>query len=428
MSDLVDDLTGPVVGFAQTLRAAGVDASPERVHAFLDALRALDATDRGSVYWAGRVTLCADPDDLERYDRVFAAFFDGVRTSARTRTHRQVRLAPDAMSSTPATGEAPDDDGPTLRAVTRNASRVEQLRHRDISGLDDDERRDLDRLLATFSLPGEARRSRRRAPDRSGAIDRRRTVRAMLSSGGEPGRLARHTPRERPRPVVLLVDVSGSMAGYADALLRFAHAASRRRTGRTEVFTMGTRLTRVTEELAHRDPDTAMRAVSAAIPDWEGGTRLAETLKTFLDRWGQRGTARGAIVVVLSDGWETGDAGQLGEQVARLSRLAHRLIWANPRAARPGFAPTAAGMAAALPSCDQLVEGHSLAALEELARTVAGAGRSTSRASQRRRTVVAAGGRARPTDPARPRGPHDPPADAVDRSGSAPDPGAGDHA
>lgn len=389
---MTPDLTGSVVGFAHTLRAAGVDASPERVHAFLEALTALDVTARGAVYWAGRVTLCGDPDDLERYDRVFAAFFDGTPATARSRTHRRVQLGPTAISSTPATGEATDEDLPTLRTVTRTASRVEQLRHRDFSDLDAHERHELARLLATFSLPGEARRTRRRSPDRRGSVDRRRTVRAMLAAGGEPGRLARHVPQERPRPVVLLVDVSGSMAGYADALLRFAHAASRRRGATTEVFTLGTRLTRVTEELTHRDPDTAMRAVSAAIPDWEGGTRLGDTLTEFLDRWGQRGMARGAVTVILSDGWETGDVARLGEQVQRLSRLTHRLIWANPRAGRPGFAPTAAGMAAALPWCDQLVEGHSLAALEALAETVAGVGRSTSRADQRRRTVVAASG------------------------------------
>ena len=421
------DLAGSVVGFAHTLRAAGVDASPERVHAFLGALAALDVTDRGAVFWAGRVTLCGDPDDLERYDRVFAAYFDGTPVSARTRAHRRVQLGPTAISSMPATGGVEDDDLPTLRTVTRSASRVEQLRHRDISDLDERERQELARLLATFTLPGETRRTRRRAPDRRGSVDRRRTVRSMLAAGGEPGKLARHRPRERPRPVVLLVDVSGSMAGYADALLRFAHAASRRRTGTTEVFTLGTRLTRVTEELTHRDPDTAMRAVAAAIPDWEGGTRLGETLATFLDRWGQRGTARGAIAVILSDGWETGDVAVLGEQVERLSRLTHRLIWANPRAGRPGFAPTAAGMAAALPWCDQLVEGHSLAALEDLARTVAGVGRSTSRAGQRRRTLVATSGARDPVGPdrsAESAGSQSPPVDAADPSGPVADPGA----
>jgi uncharacterized protein with von Willebrand factor type A (vWA) domain len=205
-------------------------------------------------------------------------------------------------------------------------------------------------------------------------VDRRRTLQRVLHAGGEPTRLAWQRRRSRPRRVVLLVDVSGSMSAYADALLRFAHAATRRLRGPgTEVFTLGTRLTRVTREMAARDADAALRAVADAVPDWSGGTRLGELVKQFLDDWGQRGTARGAVVVVLSDGWERGDATLLGEQMARLHRLAHRVVWANPRAGRPGFAPLAAGMAAALPHVDDFVSGHSLAALERLAAVVAGA-------------------------------------------------------
>lgn len=368
---MTDDLTASAVGFARMLRAAGVDATPDRVHAFVAALDELGATDRAGVYWAGRVTLCSDPDDLARYERVFAVFFDRAGMVVPSPVPAEVV----GVETLPLGDEAAEGDQPAWRTQIREASAAERLRNRDIAELDATERRELERLLAAFSLPGESRRSRRRQSGPRGAVDRRRTVRRMLAAGGEPGTLRHEAPRRRPRPVLLLVDVSGSMAGYADALLRFAHAARRRHPGRTEVFTLGTRLTRVTAALGHRDPDTAMRAVSEAIPDWEGGTRLGSTLKEFLDRWGQRGVARGAVAVVLSDGWETGSATLLGEQVARLSRLAHRLVWANPRAARPGFTPTAAGMAAALPWCDDLVEGHSLAALEHLAAVVAGAAR-----------------------------------------------------
>ncbi|GGI03407.1 vWA domain-containing protein [Egicoccus halophilus] len=359
------------VGFARALRAAGVDADPTRVHAFVAALDVLAPERTRDVYWAGRLTLCSGPDDLARYDRVFAAFFAGVAVPGRARTARRVQVTAAALA-TPGSGTA-DDEAPTVTAVTRHASAYETLRHRDVARLDDHERAELHRLLRAFSLPGELRRTRRRQPARRGPVDRRRTVRALLAAGGEPGRLHRTSPRPRPRRVVLLVDVSGSMAGYADALLRFAHAAVRARRAPTEVFTLGTRLTRVTSELAHRDAETAMRAVSAAIPDWSGGTRLGATLREFLDRWGQRGVARGAVVVVLSDGWETGDPDELATQVRRLSRLAHRLVWANPRAGRPGFAPTAGGMAAALPYCDAFQAGHSLASLEALAAVVAGA-------------------------------------------------------
>lgn len=392
------DLGPSLVGFARTLRGAGVDATPDRVHAFVGALEVLDVARRDDVYWAGRVTLCSGPDDLERYDRVFAAFFAAERVHVRAAPDRDVHVR-EARGS-PASSGAPDEDAPDLQLVVRRATAAERLRHRDVTDLDEVERAELRRLLAAFALPGEARRSRRRGPAPRGSIDRHRTVRRMLASGGETARLLDERPRPRPRRVVLLVDVSGSMAGYADVLLRFAHAASRRHLGVTEVFTLGTRLTRVTDELHHRDADTAMRAVSAAIPDWEGGTRLGPTLREFLDRWGQRGVARGAIVVVLSDGWETGQVGELADQVARLGRLAHRLVWANPRAGRPGFEPTAAGMAAALPHCDQLVEGHSLAALEHLARVVAGAASDPvqRRARRQRARALTLAGGARPPD------------------------------
>jgi uncharacterized protein with von Willebrand factor type A (vWA) domain len=372
------DLTPSVVGFVRALRAAGVDASTDRVHAFVAALDVLDPSTRGDVHAAGRVTLCAHPDDLDRYDRVFAAYFDHDASARRGRPRRQVRIGGTQLAAVAATPGSDDPDAgelPALAAGPREAAATEVLRHRDVVDLDARERAELHRLLATFRLPGATRRSRRHAPARRGQVDRRRTVRSLLAAGGEPGRIHRRAPRRRPRRVVLLVDVSGSMAGYAEVLLRFAHAAVRGREAPTEVFTLGTRLTRVTDALAHRDPDVAMRAVAAAVPDWEGGTRLGATLRTFVDRHGRPGLARGAVVVVLSDGWDTGEPAHLGVQVERLSRLAHRVVWANPRAARPGFAPTAGGMAAALPWCDALVEGHSLAALEHLAAVVAGTAR-----------------------------------------------------
>jgi uncharacterized protein with von Willebrand factor type A (vWA) domain len=361
-----------LLGFARALRAAGVDASAERVHAFLRAVDVLRPGMRADVYWAGRLTLCADRDDLERYERVFAAYFGAGQATGRPvsatpppRLRLVVRDAAEPRTSC---------HGPEAPPIASLASSAEVLRHRDIADLDTAEREQLRRLLAAFALRGETRRSARRRPARRGEVDPHRTVRELLRRGGEPARLRRHARAERPRRVVLLVDVSGSMAPYADALLRFAHAAARH--GRTEVFTIGTRLTRVTRELAHRDPDLAMAAVAAAVPDWRGGTRLGELLRAFLNRWGQRGMARGAVVVLLSDGWERGDPELLGAQMRRLRRLAHRVIWANPRKARPGYAPLAAGMAAALPSVDAFVEGHSLAALERLAAAVRGADRA----------------------------------------------------
>nr|WP_244904886.1 VWA domain-containing protein [Streptomyces prasinopilosus] len=360
-----------LLGFARALRAAGADAGAERVHAFLRAVDAVRPGARTDVYWAGRLTLCAGPDDLERYDRVFTAYFGtggsgGPPAPAPPRPRRRlvVREAADHRAG----GAAEERPGPPLAV---RASSAETLRHRDLADLAAAEREQVRRLLAALAPRGEVRRTARRRPARRGDVDPHRTVREMLRRGGEPAPLRRRARAERPRRLVLLVDVSGSMAPYADALLRFAHAAVRGRTA--EVFTIGTRLTRVTRELSHRDPGPALGAAWAAVPDWRGGTRLGALLREFLDRWGQRGMARGAVVVLLSDGWERGDPELLAAQMRRLHRLAHRVIWANPLKARPGYAPLAAGMAAALPSVDAFVEGHSLAALEDLAAVVRGA-------------------------------------------------------
>ena len=364
--DAVDSL----VGLARTLRAAGTPVSPERVQAAVVAAAALHPGSREDLYWAGRLTLCASPDDLARYDRVFAAYF-GDRPAALVRRPRVVR--PGLRLAPGAAGE-PGGDGDGEPDGVAAASSVEQLRHKDVARMTPDERAELGRLLALLRLPGEPRRVRRRTPAPRGPVDAHRTLRGWLAAGGEPARLHRERPSTRPRRVVLLVDVSGSMDPYADALLRFAHAASGRgRAGPPcEVFVLGTRMTRVTREMAHRDPDAALAAVAEACPDAGGGTRLGGLLKEFLDRWGARGLARGAVVVVLSDGWERADPQLLGEQTARLARLASRVVWCNPRKAAPGYAPLAGGMAAALPHVDDFVEGHSLAAYERLALVVRG--------------------------------------------------------
>ncbi|MWA01307.1 VWA domain-containing protein [Actinomadura sp. LD22] len=366
-----------MVGFARTLRAAGGTADPERVQALLAALDHLDVLDPSEVYWAGRLTLCADPDDLARYDRCFAAYFSGATAGPVRRPPpvvvRRVTVAePDGGA-----GGDEEEDGEVSAAT---ASAVEVLRDRDVARLTAAERAEVARLIAVLDAGAERRRSRRFTPAPAGRLDPARTVRETLRRGGETSLLRHRAHRTRPRRAVLIVDVSGSMGPYADALLRFAHAAARSGGRDVEVFSAGTRLTRLTRELRHRDADAAMAAASAAIPDWSGGTRLGEELKEFLDRFGQRGLARGAVVVIASDGWERGDAALLGEQMARLRRLAHRVIWANPHKARPGYEPLTAGMAAALPHVDDFTSGHSLAALEGLARLIADTGRGRAHA------------------------------------------------
>ena len=358
------DVVDTVLGFARTLRHAGVAASPDRVESMLVALGALDVLDPGAVYWAGRLTLCAGPDDLDRYDAAFAVYFAGERPRAPRPSGRpEVHLT----TTAPLEPGSPDgDEDPEAPDLAVQASAEEVLRHRDVAELTPAEREHLRRLFALLAPATPMRPSRRRRASPQGSVHPARTVRRALRSGGEVSRLMRHRRQARPRRVVLLVDVSGSMAPYADALLRFAHAAVRAHPGVTEVFTIGTRLTRVTREMRLRDPDKALAASGSAIPDWSGGTRLGEVLKAFLDRWGQRGTARGAVIVVCSDGWERGGTDLLAAQMVRLRRLAHAVVWVNPHKGRSGYEPLTGGMQAALPSVDHFVSGHSMAAFEEL--------------------------------------------------------------
>ena len=362
------DVAATMIGFARVLRVAGVDASTDRVQAMLTALDHLDVLSGRDAYWAGRFTMCGNPDDVARYDAAFAAFFAGeVPRFAQS-------LPGQIVGKVAALGPNSDPDGtsdadPTEVPTATTASDVEVLRAKDIASLTAAEREDVRRMLARIDTVGPTRRSMRYSPARRGAVDARRTIRQMLRRGGEAEEVLHRAHRPRPRRIVALIDVSGSMEPYADILLRFAHVVSRRRPD-VEVFTIGTRLTRVTRQMSHRDPDAALKAVGHAVPDWSGGTRLGELLKAFLDRWGQRGTARGAIVVLASDGWERGDSALLGEQMRRLHRLAYRVVWVNPHSGKAGYQPITAGMSAALPYVDALVAGHTLEAFEKLAATL----------------------------------------------------------
>jgi uncharacterized protein with von Willebrand factor type A (vWA) domain len=368
-------VTGPetelrgLVSFAWFVRGAGIAASPARVLAMVHAVSELSPAGQADVYWAGRITLCAGPEDLARYDRAFAAWF-GARPPSAPRAvliRETVNVRP-AAAGAAETWQAHDD-----RSSPASASDLDVLRNKDIALMDDAERAQLRVMLAMLALAPPRRLTRRRRAAASGRVDSRRTVRAMLRRGGELGRVHYHDAASRPRRIVLLLDVSGSMSAYSDALLRYAYACVRCRP-RTEVFTLGTRLTRITRQLIAPGPDAAMAAVAGAIADWSGGTRLGDGVKDFLDGYGQRGLARGAVVAVASDGWESGDAALLGSQMRRLRRLAHRVVWVHPHRARPGFEPLTAGIAAALPSVDDFIAGHSLAALTELSRLLSDRG------------------------------------------------------
>lgn len=361
-----------LLGFARMLRVAGVDVTPDRTQSMLQAVHALDVLRQDDVYWAGRLTLCSNPDDLAKYDAGFTAYFEG-KEAIRNNGPKVEQPRPMQM---PVDVEAPDgaerddsDDEP----IPGQAAEHEVLRHKDFADLTESDRQALKRMFELLAPVTSSRRSRRYRGSHSGIPDPHRSIRAGMRTGGELVHLQRRARRIRPRKLVIIGDVSGSMAPYADALLRFAHAAVRRNPASTEVFTLGTRLTRVTRELRLRDPDKALKAAGAAIPDWSGGTQLGEMLHAFLDRWGQRGTARRAIVVIFSDGWERGDPELLGEQMRRLHRLAHKVIWANPHKGHDGYQPLTGGIVAALPSIDEFVAGHSFESYAQLAKVIADA-------------------------------------------------------
>jgi uncharacterized protein with von Willebrand factor type A (vWA) domain len=349
-----------LAAFAVALRSAGVAVTTDRTQSFLRAAGLVGAADRPAVYWAGRATLCGSLDDVERYHGVFEAWFSGdaPREGVRLRPAASV-----AQAQLDTGGGGDGDGGETVLHVA--ASTAEVLRHRDVASLSPAERAEVTRLFATLRPRMPQRTSARRRRSRAGDIDARRTMREELRRGGEAVRILYRDRSTKPRRVVVVVDVSGSMGPYADSLLRWAHVVTSADRSRTEVFAIGTRLTRITRAMRMRDGEAAVEAAGSAVPDWSGGTRLGEALKAFLDRWGQRGVARGAVVVVMSDGWERGDCRLLGEQMCRLQRLAHRVVWVNPHRGKAGYSPVQSGMAAALPHVDDFIAGHSIAAFEE---------------------------------------------------------------
>lgn len=371
----MDDAVRVLLGFCAALRAAGVRVTQDRAAAFLRAATVLGAHRAIGVYRAGRATLCGGPEDLERFDQVFGRWFGPPPVS-------MPRPLPSARPTSVTL--LPDDDRqePTepseADVVATLADDRETLRRRDIAELDDAERALLAERIAALRPRPPLRRAARTTPWRRGRPDLRGTLRASLRRAGEPTRIERRGRTRIPRRVVFLVDVSGSMRPYAEALLRLAHAVVRGPAGpgpsapsRAEAFTLGTRLTRVTEALRGADPERALASAGALVPDWSGGTRLADTLATLLDDHG--GRLRGAVVVICSDGWERGDPADLAERVARLRRLARSLIWINPHRGKDGYRPVQSGVAAVLPHLDHFLAGHTMATFEDALEIIAAA-------------------------------------------------------
>ncbi len=394
---LLVDLPRFAVALARRLHVVGVPVTPERSARLAEALSLTAPRGRSELYWIARVTLLSARDQLSAFDATFRALFDDARDPADARGDprapapaRAGRPAHEATDPPPPPREAAGQSAPTLlqalasadraggtpagrEAILAVASSRERLSHRDLAALSAAEVERVRELGQALALAPPLRRARRTRRHRRGTrADLRRTMRRSLRTGGDPVRLTRRRRRERPRRLVLICDVSGSMEPYARALVQLAQGAAGGASA--EVFVFSTRLTRITRELRDGRPEVAIRRAAQAAPDWSGGTRIGAALGAFNDRFGRRGLARGAVVVVLSDGWERDDPARLGIEMERLARLAHRIVWVNPRSAARGFAPLAGGMAAALPHCDALVSGHDVAALNGVVEAISGAG------------------------------------------------------
>jgi len=359
------------VAFCRILRGAGLEVPISKVTTFVEALGRVGLEEKLPVYWAARCTLLSNPGEVDTFNRAFEVFWERKALS-------RLEIAVPSVSVSLATDAGEDDseingdnDGNAGPIIQLRYSPVETLREKDFAECTAAELNELRKLMGSLRLGSTTRASRRRVRSKhqTQIPDMRRTIRRAVSLGGEPIERKFLRRDRRPRRLILLVDVSGSMEPYARALIRFAHATVVGRT-RVEAFAIGTRLTRVTRELSSLDPDAALDAASDAVSDWSGGTRLGSTIRDFNDQWGIRGMARGAIVVILSDGWDRGDPQILSEQMERLHRVSFRQIWVNPLKHTPGYAPLAKGMAAALPHTDQFIEGHSFESLERLAEAV----------------------------------------------------------
>jgi uncharacterized protein with von Willebrand factor type A (vWA) domain len=366
-----DAITRHVVTFGRVLREAGIEVGPGRVSDALRGLDAVDLTRQEDVYFTLRQTLVSRHDELDLFDRAFLAWFlrAPVLPPARLQQETRAVRVVDVPVARDADGDESEAEGEPLEL---GASGHELLREKDFGEMTPEEFRRLKRLIQSIARTRPRRSSRRREPDpRGDRLDMRRLLRRSLRTGGEVVDRAYRARKEVPRKLVVLCDVSGSMDAYARALLLFLHAVVASGGG-VEAFAFGTRLSRLTPDLATRDPEAAIERCTEAVVDWGAGTRIGASLKQFNDVYGRRALSRGAVVVVVSDGWEREDPELVGREMAKLARAAYAIVWVNPLKGNPEYQPLAGGMRAALPFVDRFVAGHNLRSLEELAAVLAG--------------------------------------------------------
>lgn len=369
-----EELFGSLIRFGQHLRTHGFAVGPGRILAFCRAAAELDPTDPVDLYWAGRLTLVDDHRRYAEYDRAFAEWFSRSEQQPSERAGEFVfggwddDASPLGTQTVATTQEVavvdPSDDGASSSGPT--ASDDEVLREKRFDHWTEEDLHRLNRMVAGIVLNLPKRVVRRTRPGMRGRIDLRRTVRRSLRSDGEPFHRAFRRRRIKPRRMVLILDISGSMAGFSRPLLHFAYA-THRAAHEVEVFCFGTRLTRITPQLRWRDPNRSISEAASRVMDWESGTRIGESLNEYVRRYGPDSRNRGSVVLICSDGLERGDPEVLGKAMARLSRQAHRVIWVNPLMGDPRFRPLTRGLIASLPHIDSMVAGHNLAALDQMA-------------------------------------------------------------
>jgi uncharacterized protein with von Willebrand factor type A (vWA) domain len=381
------DLPEIVAAFGHLLHAAGVPVTPERSARFAECVVLAEPRTLPELAWLGRITLLSSHDQIEVFDRVFAQVFAGqvdladFRGDSATpppasalptgeRSPGDPERGPRAESRPSGTAGLPGDSTPDVaddeeRSVLAAMSTQERLATKSFADCTPEELELVRLLVERLPVVPPLRQARRRRRHPSGrTLDVRATLRASHRTSGDPVRRVYRRPRQRSRRVVLIADVSGSMEPYARVYLHLMRGAVR--ALRSEAFVFATRLTRLTRALGAAHPDVAYRKAAEAAPDWSGGTRIGQALQTFVDDHGRRGVARGAIVVIVSDGWEIDDPALVGRAMEQLSRLAFHVVWVNPRRAAAGYQPLVGGMAAALPFVDTFVSGHSVRALEEV--------------------------------------------------------------
>jgi uncharacterized protein with von Willebrand factor type A (vWA) domain len=383
--------------FGRVLRGLGLDVNPGRMIDLVTALDLISIGSRSDFYHAARGLLVHRREDIASFDDAFEFFWRSrgkaltsldLRALGEKRRYKKPQVVPPPLQE-PTTetteGPAPASEQPPVLQATLTYSEREILRKKDFSELTGDEVGDVKVLMAEIVWRVRQRQTARLRAGRGRLLDFRRTIRRNLRYGGEILDWAEREPKQKPRPLVIIADVSGSMERYTRLLLLFTYGLARALEQKVEAFVFSTRLTRITRQLRERDLDRALRDVAHAVPDWSGGTRIGDALRSFNFEWGRRVLGHGALTLVISDGWDCGDPNVLRDEIARLQRSSRRLIWLNPLLGSADYEPLTRGIQAALPYIDDFLPVHNLASLEELANHLGGL---SERRPRRRQQVV----------------------------------------